>query len=71
MGWCSGGELADQLWITVRNKLKPTDRVLIARAWVDIFESEDCDVMLETVVGDDAGIENGDDDRGSYFSWQK
>lgn len=71
MGWCGGSSLADQLWETVRDKLKPTDRVLIAREWVGIFEHEDCDTMLESRVGEDAGIDNSDEERGSYFPWQE
>lgn len=70
MSWVSGADLADELWRTVCKKLKPTDRILIARAWVDMFESRGCDSMLGTIVGEDAGTECTEE-KGSYFPWQE
>lgn len=70
MGWNSGGDLADELWDTIEHLLPKNKRTKIARQWVEILEGHDCDIMLETEVGEAAGI-NNDEDRGSYFPWRK
>lgn len=57
MGWGSGAILADEIWDTVKKYLPYNRRQGIAQEIVKIFESEDCDTMLETRVGEEAGIE--------------
>lgn len=70
MAWSEGAELADALWATVEKYLPKTKRREIARDWVGIFEVRDCDAMLETTVGEAAGIKTSEI-RGSYFPWQE
>jgi hypothetical protein len=69
MGWASGSDLADALWASVEKYLPKTKRQLIAQDWVLMFEVRDCDTMLETRVGEVAGIKT-DDEQGSHFPWQ-
>lgn len=68
MGWCSGAEIADDLWKMVEKHIAPSKRQQLARDWVDFFESHDCDCMMETDVGNVAGkIE--DKDGGMQWAW--
>ena len=48
MGWCGGGELAEEVWVAVRN-LVPVGRgrMVAARKIIDLFERCDCDTIIE------------------------
>jgi hypothetical protein len=70
MGWNSGAEIADRVWRVVRRRIPKRQREEVARAIVEIFEGEDCDTMLETEVGEAAGIVH-EEGRGSRFAWQR
>lgn len=51
MGWCSGGELADEMFgifYPLMENLPPQAQAGFAQAVIDAFESMDCDVMQET-----------------------
>ncbi len=55
MGWCSGADLADELWKTVVKFIPKDKRQDVAREWVDAFEGLDADtVRRETIVGETA-----------------
>jgi hypothetical protein len=69
MGVIGGAWLAEDLWETVRKHLSKKKRQEIAQRWVEIFEARGWD-MIGTIVGDDSGVVH-DDERGSYFPWQK
>jgi hypothetical protein len=69
VAWSDGAELADALWATIEKHIPKPKRQTIARDWVAIFEVRDCDAMLETAVGEAAGIKTTET-RGSYFPWQ-
>ena len=45
MGWASGGQLFEDVWITVRNRIPKEQRVEIARELIQLFEGRDCDVL--------------------------
>lgn len=47
MGWASGSELAEQLWLKVRKYLEPSERKAIARHFIESFENFDCDTICE------------------------
>ncbi len=48
MGWCGGGELAEEVWVAVRS-LIPVDRgrMVAARKIIDLFERRDCDTIID------------------------
>lgn len=55
MGWSSGSELAETLWNEVREYVPKNKRKEVANAFVDAFESYDCDTIDECeVLMDDA-----------------
>jgi hypothetical protein len=47
MGWASGSYLAEDIWNLVRNYIPTTDRVQVARKFVGLFKSFDCDTLQE------------------------
>lgn len=48
MGWASGSELAEEVWLVVRRHIPEGDqRTLAAREIIDIFEGADCDTIDE------------------------
>ena len=48
MGWCGGGELAEDVWAAVRNLLPVgRGRMVAARKIIDLFERRDCDTIRE------------------------
>lgn len=69
MGWGSGAELADKLWRSIYDRLPDCYKKEIAREWVHIFEQEDCDQMLETIVGEAAGIECNEQQGSHWGAW--
>lgn len=56
MGWCSGGELADDVWDIILPHLSEEAKPLVAQQLIDVFEGKDCDVMQETQVWEHANI---------------
>lgn len=55
MGWCSGAEVADDVWEVVKEHIPKEKRQKVAKALVDVFESHDCDCMEDTKVGNASG----------------
>ena len=49
MGWCSGSEIAQDVWALVRKFIPDKKREKIARKLIDIFEDRDADTMDEAV----------------------
>ena len=48
MGWCGGGELAEDVWAAVRNLLPVgRGRMVAARKIIDLFKRRDCDTIRE------------------------
>jgi hypothetical protein len=47
MGWASGSYLAEDIWNLVRKYIPDKDRVQVARKFVDLFKSFDCDTLQE------------------------
>lgn len=48
MGWAGGSELAERLWLLVREHIESDDdRRKIALEFIDAFEDEDCDTIDE------------------------
>ena len=47
MGWCSGSEIAEDVWTVVRRFIPTGSRQQVARKIVDIFENNDADTMEE------------------------
>lgn len=50
MGWASGSEIADDIWLLVRKYIPKKDRKKVAKKVIDIFESKDCDTMEECEI---------------------
>jgi len=51
MGWASGSELAEEVWLAVRDYIpEGRERALVARTVIDAFENCDCDTMDEAEV---------------------
>ncbi len=43
MGWCGGGELAEEVWVAVRSLIPVgRGRMVAARKIIDLFERRDC-----------------------------
>jgi len=47
MGWASGSSLAENLWDLVREHIPEKKRTKVAQAFIDEFESMDCDTIME------------------------
>jgi hypothetical protein len=47
MGWASGSYLAEDIWNLVREYIPDKDRVQVARRFVELFQSFDCDTLQE------------------------
>ena len=47
MGWASGSELAEQVWLQVRQYVPTKDRHVVARSIIAKFEDNDADTMEE------------------------
>lgn len=48
MGWCGGGELAEEVWVAVRSLIPVgRGRMVAARKIIDLFERRDCDTIID------------------------
>ena len=47
MGWASGSSLAESTWDLVREHIPKTKRAKVAQAFIEEFESMDCDTIME------------------------
>lgn len=47
MGWATGSELADDIWMLVHKYIPINEKKKIARKFINIFETFDCDTMSE------------------------
>lgn len=69
MGWGSGANLADKLWKDIYKYIPADRRQDAARTFVYHFENYDCDQMLETEVGQVAGIECNEEQGSHWGDW--
>jgi len=48
MGWAGGSIIAEEVWLVVSKHIpKGSQRALVAREIIDIFENADCDTINE------------------------
>lgn len=69
MGWCSGSELAQNVWELVREFIPAAERKRVAKNFIECFEDFDCDTMQEAEqLYTDAGYDETDppDESGDY-----
>ena len=50
MGWCSGGELLNEVWSIIREHLPKEKKCELSLKLIDAFEDMDCDVIEETDI---------------------
>jgi hypothetical protein len=62
MGWCSGSNLAEDLWKEIREFIPPIKRKDVAKKIYDLFCNMDADCFDESMeLIKDANINFGDD----------
>lgn len=47
MGWCSGSEIAQELWEEIKDELTAKQKKIIKAKIIKVFENNDCDTMEE------------------------
>lgn len=47
MGWASGSQIAEEVWLLFKGYVPKKDTRMIAKELVDLFEGYDCDTMDE------------------------
>ena len=57
MGWCSGSELAEEVWVLVKKYIDPKDYKHVSHCMLSLFENHDADAFdNEMEIIKDSGL---------------
>jgi len=58
MGWSSGCQVADDVWVLIEVFIPPKKKKEIARKFIDVFENYDCDTMEQADMYEAASFDD-------------